>query len=443
MLRILAIALLLFWTAMLMAGSTGKLARIFSESAGTPAEPVGFSQDLDGSSGELSGSSKHFAASTAKLKQSLAEPVRPGAWSTERYFPLLEGKRIAVAGNHSSEIGGVHLVDSLMAAGFDILRVFSPEHGFRGRAADGEIVPSGTDPHTGLEVISLYGRSRRPDAEQLRDVDAVLFDMQDVGVRFYTYISTMTYIMEEAALLGIPVIVLDRPNPHMHYVDGPMMEESHTSFVGLHQVPVVYGMSIGEYALMVNGEGWLCDGLEADLTVIEVENLYRTSFYGLPLPPSPNLPNMTAVYLYPSLCLFEGTPISVGRGTEKPFQIFGHPDLPANTYPYRFRPQSLPASPNPPQLGQLCHGLDLSDIPLDLLQEQQQMNLSYLLEAYRHFPEKESFFAPYFDQLAGTATLRQQIRAGYSEEEIRKSWQEDTGQFQAIRKQYLLYDEKP
>lgn len=377
------------------------------------------------------------------LAESPSRPVKPGAWSTQKYFPLLEGKRIAVAGNHSSEIGGVHLVDSLMAGEFDVIRVFSPEHGFRGRAADGEIVPSGTDPDTGIEVISLYGRSRRPRSEHLLDVDVVLFDMQDVGVRFYTYISTMTYIMEEAAIHGIPVIVLDRPNPHMHYVDGPMMEEDHTSFVGLHRVPVVYGMSIGEYALMVNGEGWLRDDLKADLTVIEVENLYRSGFYELPLPPSPNLPNMTAVHLYPSLCLFEGSAISVGRGTEKPFQVFGHPDLPPDIYPYRFMPQSVSASPNPPQLGQLCHGLDLSHKSPDVLRGQNQIKLSYLLGAYRHFPEKESFFTPYFDQLAGTAILRQQIRAGHTEDEIRQSWQEDINRFRAIRKQYLIYDEKP
>ncbi len=366
--------------------------------------------------------------------------IIPAAERTAEYFPLLAGKRIAVAGNHTSMIGEVHLVDSLLAAGFNVVKVFSPEHGFRGQAADGELVQSTTDERTGIPIVSLYGANRKPTQEQLAEVDIIVFDIQDVGMRFYTYISTMTLIMQAAATEEIPVMVLDRPNPHGHYVDGPMLDLAYTSFVGLHPIPVVHGMTIGEYARLVNGEGWLGLGRTSDLTVIPVENYTHNDFYQLPLPPSPNLPNMLAVYLYPSLCFFEGTAISVGRGTEMPFQVYGHPTLPVETYPLHFTPQRVQASIHPPLLGQECRGRDLRDIPVETLQAEGRINLSYLLEAHRDFPEKEKFFInASFDRLAGSNMLRNQILAGLNEEQIRQSWQEDLEAFKKIRAKYLLY----
>ncbi len=379
------------------------------------------------------------------LYESLQHPYRPedaiktGAEQTDRYFQLLEGRRIAFAGNHTSLIGTVHLVDTLLRAGFTLVKVFSPEHGFRGDAAAGEWIDSSMDTHTGLPVISLYGSNRRPTPAQLNDVDIIVFDIQDVGVRFYTYISTMTYIMEEAARQQIPVLILDRPNPLRHYVDGPVLEAKHRSFVGLHPVPVVHGMTIGEYALMVNGEGWLGENLTCDLTVIAVTNYSSNKRYKLPIPPSPNLPNMHAVYLYPSLCFFEGTQISLGRGTEKPFQVFGHPDLGNKGFDYKFIPQSVRAAPDPPLLGRICYGRDLIAIPQEILQATKQINLEYLLEAYAAFSEKESFFNNFFERLTGTDDLRRQIIDGKTEEQIRNSWKPGLDAFRAIRLRYLLY----
>jgi len=365
--------------------------------------------------------------------------ILPGAWQTASYFHLLEDKQVAVAGNHTSMIQNTHLVDTLLASGINVVKVFSPEHGFRGKAADGEYVDDSTDPRTGIPIVSLYGSNRRPTRDQLADVDIILFDMQDVGTRFYTYISTMTYIMEKSADKGIPVIILDRPNPNGHYVDGPILEPDHASFVGLHPVPVVHGMTVGEYALMVNGEGWLENDRRADLRVIPVANYSRKMRYVLPVAPSPNLPNMHAVYLYPSLCFFEGTSISVGRGTAKPFQKFGHPDLPASAYQHVFTPESRRESPNPPQLGHECHGQNLSRFNKEELRQKDRINLGFLLEAYHHFPDKDDFFNPYFDQLAGTTVLREQIVAGYSASEIRAGWEEDLEAFRQLRADYLIY----
>jgi len=368
-----------------------------------------------------------------------ASALRTGAERTGMYFPLLRGRRIAFAGNHTSRIGETHVVDSLLSAGFHIVRVFSPEHGFRGRAAAGEHVASGTDPATGLPVVSLYGSNRRPTPEQLQDVDLIVFDIQDVGVRFYTYISTMTYLLQAAAGANIPVIILDRPNPLGHYVDGPVLESGHASFVGLHRIPVVHGMTIGEYALMANGEGWLGSGVKARIEVIPVENYTHRTRYHLPVAPSPNLPDMHSVYLYPSLCFFEGTVISLGRGTDRPFQMFGHPLLDPQQFPHHFTPRSVPAAPNPPARDELCHGRDLGGLPLDQLEQKDRIELSHLLEAYRHFPEKDAFFNPFFENLAGTRLLRNQILAGLSEEQIRASWEEGLRSFRETRRRYLLY----
>ena len=367
------------------------------------------------------------------------QSVTPGAWQTEAYFPLLEGKRVAVAGNHTTTIHDTHLVDSLLRAGINIVKVFSPEHGFRGQAAAGEHVASGVDPETGLPIISLYGANRRPTAEQLQDLDIIVFDIQDVGVRFYTYISTMTYIMEEAAKQGVPVLILDRPNPTGHYIDGPILEPEFSSFVGLHPVPIVHGMTIGEYAMMVNGEGWLKDGIRCELQVVRIKNYTHATPFHLPIPPSPNLPNMHAIYLYPSLCLFEGTEISLGRGTEKPFQVYGHPDFPKEHFQYSFTPKSVSAAPNPPHVNVLCYGIDLSGKDIRQLMTKDRINLDYIINAYNHFPDKESFFNPFFERLAGTAILRQQIIDGLTADEIRASWQEGLGAFAKTRARYLLY----
>lgn len=363
----------------------------------------------------------------------------PGAWQTKMYFPLLEGKRIAFAGNHTSTIFDVHIVDSLLNAGFNIVKVFSPEHGFRGVAAAGEHVQSGTDIATGLPVISLYGDNRRPNPFHLTDVDIILFDIQDVGTRFYTYISTMSYIMEVAAKQGIPVIILDRPNPNGHYVDGPVLEPDYSSFVGLHPIPVVHGMTIGEYALMVNGMGWLGENIICDLTVITLANYDHKTFYEPPIFPSPNLPNILSIQLYPSLCFFEGTQISVGRGTDFPFQIYGHSKLPEDKYSFSFIPESRTTAPNPPELNKICYGRDLTSFVVNDIRNYAQINLDFLIDAYNDYPEKDKFFNNFFNRLAGNSKLQEQIKQGLSTDKIRESWQSDLQEFKSIRKKYLLY----
>lgn len=352
-------------------------------------------------------------------------------------LPLLEDKRVAVVGNHTSLIGTTHLVDSLLEIGVVIKKVFSPEHGFRGNADAGEKVLSQIDERTKLPIISLYGSNKKPKAEQLEDVDVILFDIQDVGARFYTYISTLHYVMEAAAEKGIPLIILDRPNPNGHYVDGPVLNLKHKSFVGMHKIPVVHGMTIGEYAQMINGEKWLKNEIECQLSVIRMKNYDHTTSYNLNKRPSPNLPNMKAVYLYPSLCFFEGTAISVGRGTDKPFQQIGHPSMP--NYTYSFTPKSNFGAKSPKLNEKLCKGIDLSTISNDELREREQINLSYIIQFYKEFPDKEKFFTNFFSLLAGENNLESQIKAGRSEEEIRSSWQSNLTAFKAIRKKYLIY----
>jgi uncharacterized protein YbbC (DUF1343 family) len=365
--------------------------------------------------------------------------IMPAAERTTLYFPMLEGRQVALVANHSSLIGQQHLVDSLIGAGFSVVRVFSPEHGFRGTADAGELVGDAIDLVTGLPVVSLYGQNRRPQDEHLADIDLVVFDIQDVGARFYTYISTMTYVMEACARLDIPFLVLDRPNPNGFYVDGPVLEEAFSSFVGLHPVPIVHGMTVGEYARMVNGEGWLGDGLTCDLTVITVRNYSHSDFYELPVRPSPNLPNKYAVYLYPSLCLFEGTVASLGRGTEKPFQVIGHPLYPGRDY--RFTPRPMPGASQPPLSGEECFGYDLTDYARRMDEHPPQLNLSWLIDFHNKLSDKTPFFNNFFNRLAGNATLQKQIEQGMSEEEIRATWQEGLDAFKLIRKKYLLYDD--
>ncbi len=367
--------------------------------------------------------------------------LRTGAECTEHYLPLLEGKRVAVCGNQTSVVAKTHLVDTLLSRKVNVVKLFCPEHGFRGQAEAGATIASGKDPLTGLPVVSLYGKNKKPTAEQLQGVDVVLFDLQDVGCRFYTYISTLHYVMEAAAENGVKIIVLDRPNPNGFYVDGPVLEPQYKSFVGMHPVPIVYGMTIGEYARMINGEKWLANGVQCDLTVIKLEGYTHETRYALPVAPSPNLQIAEAIYLYPSLCLFEGTNVSVGRGTDHPFEMYGAPGMQSGDY--RFTPRAIPGvSENPPFKGLECRGYLLHDIAADNLNNPGRLNLSYLLTAYRNCVDQSSFFLKnnFFDKLAGTDQLRKQLVVGASEEEIRASWEPDLEKFRHIREQYLLYE---
>lgn len=372
------------------------------------------------------------------------QPITPdvemvmGAGRTHKYLPLIEGKNVAVVANHTSLIGSAHLVDSLLALDTEVVKVFSPEHGFRGQAGAGEKVDDKIDLVTGLPIISLYGKHKKPRSEDLENVDMVIFDIQDVGARFYTYISTMTLVMEACAEAGIPVTVLDRPNPNGFYVDGPVLEEKFRSFVGMHPVPVVHGMTVGEYAHMVNGEYWLADSLQCDLTVIPVENYSHAYYYELPVSPSPNLPNKYAVYLYPSLCLFEGTDVSVGRGTEYPFQVIGHPEFTPGSYV--FVPRSVPGKARHPKHENVyCNGQNLIGYAREMFHRPARLNLSWLISYHDFLKDKTDFFNTYFDKLAGTDKLRKQIQAGLSQKQIRQSWKDDLEEFNKIRKKYLLY----
>ncbi|MGW8316892.1 MAG: exo-beta-N-acetylmuramidase NamZ family protein [Bacteroidales bacterium] len=367
-----------------------------------------------------------------------ANEIRPGAERMEHYLPLIGKKKVALVANHTSLVGNVHLVDTLIASGIGkdrLAKVFAPEHGFRGNYAAGATVRNGVDEVTGIPVISLYGNNRKPSSRQLEGIDMVIFDLQDVGVRFYTYISTLTYVMEACAEHHIPLLVLDRPNPN-GYVDGPVLEPEFSSFVGMHPIPVVYGLTIGELAGMINGEGWLTGGLRCDLTVIPCENYRHGSRYPLPVGPSPNLPVEQAVMLYPSTCFFEGTVLSEGRGTPLPFQVFGHPDLEGG---YHFTPVSIPGVAEHPKFENvLCHGENLSEfVPL---QGWTRLYLRWLIDSYRKFPDKDGYFTSYFELLAGTADLRKQIEAGWDEDRIRESWQDDLAAYQKIREKYLLYE---
>lgn len=363
--------------------------------------------------------------------------IRNGAERVEVWKPLLEGKSVAIVANHTALIGQTHLLDTMLRSGIRVKKIFAPEHGFRGMAANGEKVASTKDAKTGLPVISLYGEHKKPTAKDLKGIDIVVFDIQDVGVRFYTYISTLTYVMEACAEQKKKLLVLDRPNPNGYYVDGPVLQPEYKSFVGLHPVPVVHGMTVAEYARMVNGEGWLAGGVKCDLSWVSCEGYSHTDWYQLPVAPSPNLPNMTAVYLYPSLCFFEGTVMSVGRGTDFPFQVIGHPDL--KQAPFTFTPSPRTGAPNPLYNGQLCHGHDLRDFAMMYVRDYHKLYLFWLMGAYKDMPDKENFFNPFFEKLAGTPTFRQQISAGMSEMDIRKIWEPDLVKYKSVRKKYLLY----
>ena len=371
----------------------------------------------------------------------IQEKIVVGANQLNLYLPLLKEKNVGIVANQTSVIfknnsseAHTHLVDSLFSLGVSIKKVFAPEHGYRGKADAGEHVKDGVDIKTGLPIVSLYGSNRKPDPEALKDLDVVIFDVQDVGVRFYTFTSTLHYVMETCAALNIPVLVLDRPNPNSHYIDGPILELEHKSFVGMHPVPVTHGMTIGEYAKMINGEGWLKAGVKCSLRIIPVDNYHHKKNYNLPIKPSPNLPNGKAINLYPSLCFFEGTNVSSGRGTETQFQVFGSPFLNPEKFSYHFTPKPNKGAKNPKHKAIKCYGWDLRS--LEVLDS---INLTWLIDAYKYSSEKEEFFNPFFTKLAGQTKLQAQIKNGLDVAEIRKSWQKGLEKFKKIRANYLLY----
>ena len=379
----------------------------------------------------------------AKIKQNIfiliflysfginAQELVLGADRIEQIISLTNEKSIAIVGNQTSMVNKTHLVDTLLSLNQNIITVFSPEHGFRGTADAGVKIENEIDIKTGIPIISLYGENKKPKKKDLEDVDIIVFDIQDVGARFYTYISTLHYVLEIASEENIEVIVLDRPNPNGHYIDGPVLEKEYKSFVGMHPIPIVHGMTIGEYAKMIIGEKWI--EKKSNLTIIEMLNYDRNKIYELPIKPSPNLPNKKAVNLYPSLCLFEGTMISIGRGTEKPFQHFGSPKL--NLYNYSFVPKSGPGSKYPKHENKTCYGKELTNTPV-----LNSINLDWLLETYNQSQNKEEFFISFFDKLAGTDKLRKQIISGKSSRQIKKSWKAELKEFKKIRNKYLLYN---
>ena len=372
---------------------------------------------------------------------SFAQKLKPGAERTALYLELLKGKNIAVVANQTSVIEKkaatqekrvfTHIVDSLLSLKIKIKKVFAPEHGFRGKADAGEIIKDGFDRKTGLPIISLYGKNKKPSTAQLEGIDVVVFDIQDVGARFYTYISSLHYVMEACAELGIALIILDRPNPNGHYIDGPVLELEHHSFVGMHKVPVVYGMTIGEYGKMIKGEKWLHNNIKCDLTIIPLKNYKHQIAYSLPIKPSPNLPNDKSIQLYPSLCFFEGTNVSAGRGTEMQFQIYGSPFLDKNAF--SFTPQANAGAKYPKYKNKICFGEDLRTA-----ENFNALDLSFLIKAYKQNSSKE-FFNNFFTKLAGTEKLQQQIEQGVSQKEIQMSWRNGIERFKKVRSKYLIY----
>ena len=363
-----------------------------------------------------------------------------GAQNVAEYHPLLKGKNVGMVVNQTSVIDGEHLVDSLLRLGVKIKMIFAPEHGFRGEADAGEQIKDSKDSKTGIPVVSLYGKKKKPVKEDLSGIDVIVFDIQDVGARFYTYISSLHYVMEACAENGIPIIVLDRPNPNAHYIDGPILEAKYKSFVGMHPVPVVYGMTIGEYAQMINGEDWLDKGIKADLTVIKNRAYTHDTYYNLPIKPSPNLPNIQSIFLYPSLCFFEGTKMSVGRGTNIQFQVMGHPKYSGGDY--KFTPVAGPGAKYPKHENEECIGRNLTKLTKGELHEYGRLDLSYMIESYANLKsQKVSFFNDnnFFEKLAGTIDLRTQIETGKTEAEIRASWQDGLKEFEKVRGKYLLY----
>jgi uncharacterized protein YbbC (DUF1343 family) len=364
--------------------------------------------------------------------------VKVGAERMEAYLPLLEGKNVALVANHTALVKETHLADTLILLGINLKKIFSPEHGFRGLADAGEHVGNYTDEKTGLPVISLYGKNFKPKPEDLTGIDIVVFDIQDVGVRFYTYLSTMHYVMEACAENEIKFLLLDRPNPNGYFIDGPVLDMKFKSFVGMHPIPLVHGMTLGELAKMINEEGWLKEGLQCELEIIACENYTHATKYRLPVKPSPNLPNMLAVYLYPSLGLFEGTAMNVGRGTEYPFQVYGHPEMKNTVFSYT--PTSMEGfDKNPKHKDQLCNGVDLRDFEERFVVDRKEIILEWLQFAYRSMDNKDDFFNPFFKNLVGNDQIEEMIKRGAGITQLRRSWEKDVAQFKELRKKYLLY----
>jgi uncharacterized protein YbbC (DUF1343 family) len=376
------------------------------------------------------------ATACASTQTDAPKNLKTGAEQTNLYVSDLKGKTVALVVNHTSMIGTTHLADSLLSLGIKIKTIFAPEHGFRGTADAGEHVTNGIDKKTGLPIVSLYGTNKKPSVAQLEGIDVVIFDIQDVGARFYTYTSTMHYVMEACAEQSKKLLILDRPNPNGHYVDGQVLNKKFASFVGLNPVPVVHGCSVGELAQMINGEGWLAGNKKCNLQIIKCLGYKHSTAYNPPIATSPNLPNLQSMLLYPSICLFEGTEVSVGRGTDKQFQVIGSPN--SKNGSFTFTPEDKPGAKNPPQKGKLCYGEDLSQIDA----RKQAFTLKYIIEYYQKSNDKAKFFSSpsFFDKLAGSDTTRKQIMAGMTETQIRASWKVDLDKYKTIRKKYLLYD---
>ncbi len=369
----------------------------------------------------------------------ICQNITVGAEQMDEYLPLLEGKKVALVGNQSSLVGTTHLLDTLIRCDISVAAIFCPEHGFRGQAEAGARINDGTDPRTGIPIISLYGSNKKPQPKQLKGIDIVVFDIQDVGARFYTYISTLHYVMEACAENAVPLLVLDRPNPNGFYVDGPVLDTAYRSFVGMHPVPIVHGMTIGEYARMINGEKWLKNGVQCQLSVIKMLNYTHDSLYHLPIAPSPNLQTDNAILLYPSLCCFEGTTVSVGRGTPTPFEIIGSPSYTDKSF--SFVPKPIKGvSDNPLHNGKTCYGIDLQKAGAEIVKTK-RLNLGYLLTMYRK-SDKNTFFLKnnFFDKLMGNSELRKQVKQGLTEKQIRESWEPALSEYKTMRKKYLLYE---
>ncbi|MCJ8210098.1 DUF1343 domain-containing protein [Mucilaginibacter sp. RS28] len=376
------------------------------------------------------------------IRQKTTVPIITGADQTDLYIDYLKGKNVGMVVNQTSVIGKslTPSPDSLLKRGVLIKKIFGPEHGFRGNAANGARVADEIDAKTGVPVVSLYGKHYKPTDEDLKGLDIIVFDIQDVGTRFYTYISTLHYVMEACAEHNVELMILDRPNPNGYLVDGPVMTDTtYKSFVGMHPIPAAHGMTIGEYAQMINGEGWLKNKVKCQLKVIKLANYKHNMAYQLPVWPSPNLNSQLSILLYPSICLFEGTTLSLGRGTQFPFTVVGHPSL-KGKYTFSFTPISIPGvSDNPPLKGQTCYGIDLRNFDAKKLVESKKLNLAWLIELYKAFPDKSHFFNAYINKLWGSEELRKQVEAGKTESEIRQSWEPALSRFKEMRKKYLLY----
>lgn len=378
---------------------------------------------------------------TVSTNKNIVKPIMPAADQVPVYIDYLRGKNIGMLINQTSVIGNkkMPLIDSLLKLGIGIKKIYGPEHGFRGNASDGATINNTIDSVTGLPAISLYGKHNKPTVEDLKGINLVIFDVQDVGARFYTYISTLHYVMEACAENNIELMILDRPNPNGVYIDGPVLDTAYRSFVGMHPIPIVHGMTIAEYAQMINGEGWLKNKVKCKLKIIKVANYTRDMAYNLPVSPSPNLNTNQSILLYPHICLFEGTAFSLGRGTMFPFQVIGSPLL-KGKYGFSFKPVSIPGmSDNPPLKNQVCYGLNLKDYNTEILKKTGRLNLAWLLDMYKAYPDKEHFFTAYFTKLAGNEILKQQIIAGKTEAEIRNSWEPGLSKFKTTRSKYLLY----